>query len=322
MQPIGVLLVNVGSPDAPETAAVRRYLAEFLGDPAVVRLPRWFWLPLLHGIILPLRGPKSAALYRKVWTPEGSPLITLSKAQGRGLQRELGDGYRVEVAMRYGNPSIESALERLKAAGCRDLVLAPMFPQYSGTTTGTVVDAVRAARARRGESEPLVVSAFFDDPDYVAALAASVRSRVQDADVDHYVFSFHGIPLRYVTAGDPYREHCERTAAALAKALGLPPERWTQVYQSRFGREEWLRPYAAEAIPELAKTHKRVVAVCPAFTTDCLETLEEVRMELGHDFKEAGGKDWTVVPCLNDDAQWLAALAGIVRRRRIPVELP
>ncbi len=322
MHPTGVLLVNVGSPDAPETSAVRRYLAEFLGDPAVVRLPRWFWLPLLHGIILPIRGPKSAALYRKVWTSEGSPLITLSQAQGRGLAAELGDGYRVEVAMRYGNPSIESALERLAAAGCRDLILAPMFPQYSGTTSGTVVDAVRAARARRGEGEPLVVSAFFDDPDYIAALGHSVRSRVNDAEVDHYVFSFHGIPLRYVTAGDPYREHCERTAAALAKDLGLPKERWTLVYQSRFGREEWLRPYAAEAVPELAMTHKRVVAACPAFTTDCLETLEEVRMELGHDFREAGGQSWTVVPCLNDDPQWLRALAGLVRRRRVPAPLP
>ncbi|MBM3990161.1 MAG: ferrochelatase [Planctomycetes bacterium] len=322
MPPIGVLLVNVGSPDAPETAAVRRYLAEFLGDPGVVRLPRWLWLPLLHGIVLPLRGPKSAALYRKVWTPEGSPLITLSAALGGGLQRELGDGYRVEVGMRYGNPSIAAALERLKVADCRDLVLVPMFPQYSCTTSGTVIDAVRALRSRRGEREPLVVSAFFDDPEYVAALAHSVRSRVQDSDVDHYVFSFHGLPLRTIAAGDPYREHCERTAAALAKALDLPKERWTQVYQSRFGREEWLRPYAADVVPTLAQRHRRVVAVCPAFTTDCLETLEEVRLELGHKFRAAGGQDWTVVPCLNDDARWVAALAGIVRRRQLPAPLP
>lgn len=315
MKPIGVLLVNVGSPDAPETAAVRRYLAEFLGDPAVVQAPRWLWLPLLHGVILPLRGPKSAELYKRVWTKDGSPLISISLAQGRALQAELGAAYKVEVAMRYGSPTIASALERLSKAGCGELLLVPMFPQYSGTTSGTVVDEVRRQRAARGESEPRVVSAFHDDPEYVAALGKSVR-RVVDDQVDHYVFSFHGIPLRYVQAGDPYREHCERTANLLAKELGLARERWTQVYQSRFGREEWLRPYALEAIPELAKQHKRVAVVCPAFTTDCLETLDEVRRELGHVFQSAGGERWTFVPCLNDDPDWIRALGNLVRRRR------
>lgn len=315
MKPIGVLLVNVGSPDAPETAAVRRYLAEFLGDPAVVQAPRWLWLPLLHGVILPLRGPKSAELYKRVWTKEGSPLVAISLAQGRALQAELGAAYKVEVAMRYGRPTIASALERLSKAGCGELLLVPMFPQYSGTTSGTVVDEVRRQRAARGESEPRVVSAFHDDPEYIAALADGVRLLVDD-QVDHYVFSFHGIPLRYVQAGDPYREHCERTANLLAKELGLARERWTQVYQSRFGREEWLRPYALEAIPEIARQHKRVVVVCPAFTTDCLETLDEVRRELGHVFHSAGGERWTFVPCLNDDPAWIRALGNLVRRRR------
>ena len=318
--PIGVLLVNVGSPDAPETAAVRRYLAEFLGDPAVVQAPRWLWLPLLHGVILPFRGPKSAELYKRVWTKDGSPLISLSLAQGRALQAELGAEYKVEVAMRYGNPTIASVLERLAKAGCGELLLVPMFPQYSGTTSGTVVDEVRRQRAARGESEPRVVSAFHDDPEYIAALGNSVRTRVDDGQVDHYVFSFHGIPLRYVQAGDPYREHCERTANLLAKELGLARERWTQVYQSRFGREEWLRPYALEAIPELAKQHKRVAVVCPAFTTDCLETLDEVRRELGHVFQSAGGREWTAVPCLNDDPAWIRALASLVRRRKFATQ--
>lgn len=313
VNPIGVLLVNIGSPDAPTAPAVRRYLAEFLGDPAVVKLPRIFWVPLLRGIILPIRGPKSAKLYQKVWTQDGSPLIALSRAQASALARELGSGFRVELGMRYGNPSIDAALRALRDAGCREIVLVPMFPQYSGTTSGTVIDAVRA---RAGEGANLrIVSAFFDDPEYVASLAASVRAKVRDDEVDHYIFSFHGIPVRYVREGDPYQLHCERTAASLAKELGLAPERWSQVYQSRFGREPWLEPYALEAVPKLAAKYPRVAVVCPAFTTDCLETLEEVRLQLGELFLESGGKSWTVVPCLNDDARWITALAGIVRRR-------
>lgn len=308
-----MLLVNVGSPDEPTAPAVRRYLNEFLGDPAVVRLPRALWLPLLRGVILPLRGPKSAALYRKVWTAEGSPLIALSRAQAKALAAELGPRFVVELGMRYGNPGYAAALHDLERAGCRDVVLVPMFPQYSGTTSGTVIDAVRA-RLPRGMTLR-IVSAFFDDPEYLSSLAASVRAHVADDAVDHYVFSFHGIPLRYVRQGDPYQVHCERTAAALAKELELAPERWTQVYQSRFGREPWLEPYAVERVPQLAKRHARVAVVCPAFTTDCLETLEEVRLQLGELFRESGGREWSVVPCLNADARWIRALAAIVRRR-------
>ena len=310
-----MLLVNLGSPDAPEAAAVRRYLAEFLGDPAVVKMPRALWLPLLHLVILPLRGPKSARLYQKVWTSAGSPLIAISRAQRDALAAELGKSFRVALAMRYGQPSIASALAELRTASCREVVLVPMFPQYSGTTTGSVIDAVRAAIDEPERERLRIATAFFDDPEYVASLAARVREHVVDAEIDHYVFSFHGIPVRYAEAGDPYPVHCQRTAAALAKELQLSNERWTLVYQSRFGRERWLEPYAAELVPQLAAKHPRMAIVCPAFTADCLETLEEIRLQLGDLFRAAGGREWRVVPCLNDDPRWIRALAGLVRRR-------
>jgi ferrochelatase len=309
--PLGVLLVNVGSPAAPTAPAVRRYLAEFLGDPAVVQLPRLLWLPLLHGLILPLRGPKSARLYQKIWTSRGSPLVSISLAQKEALQRELGERFRVAAAMRYGEPSIAGAL-----SGARRLLLVPMFPQYSGTTTGTVEAAVRAQLARLPQPPELrVVTAFFDDPGYLAAVAARVRETVRDEDVDHYLFSFHGLPLRYVEAGDPYRTHVERTAAALARELALDPSRWTLAYQSRFGRERWLEPYALQVVPELAARAPRVAVVCPGFTADCLETLEEVEGQLGELFWRSGGREWKVVPCLDESRAWIEALAALVRRR-------
>jgi protoporphyrin/coproporphyrin ferrochelatase len=312
--PFGVLLVNVGSPSAPTTAAVRRYLAEFLGDPGVIQVPRWIWMPVLHGLILPLRSRKSARLYAKVWTERGAPLIAISKAQGGALQRELGPDFRVAVGMRYGEPSIASALRELE--GCRELLLVPMFPQYSGATTGSVEAAVRAELARSANPPALrVVTAFFDDPGYLAAVAARVRETVRDEEVDHYLFSLHGLPVRYVDAGDPYRIHSERTVAALVRELGLAPERWTLAYQSRFGREAWLEPYAFEVVPELARRAPRVAVVCPGFTADCLETLEEVHDQLGELFRRAGGREWTVVPCLNESGPWIGALGALVRRR-------
>jgi ferrochelatase len=314
VKPTGVLLVNVGSPDEPSPAAVRRYLAEFLGDPAVVQLPRALWLPLLYGVILPLRARRSAQLYCRIWTPDGSPLVSISRAQAQALMRELGQGFEVEPAMRYGRPALDAAIARL-AARCREIVLVPMFPQYSDTTSGSVIAAVRA---RVPESVPLrVVSAFFDDPEYLAAQAALVRAHARDSEVDHYLFSFHGIPVRYVERGDPYQVHCERTAAALAKELGLGAERWSIVYQSRFGRERWLEPYALDLLPRIAAKHPRVAVVCPAFTADCLETLEEVHQELGAVFRASGGRAWTVVPCLNVCPPWIRALASIVRRRAV-----
>ena len=304
--------MNVGSPSAPTAEAVRAYLAEFLGDPAVVRLPRWLWLPLLHGVILPRRAPKSAALYQSVWTAQGSPLIAITRAQRDALAARLAPGVRVACGMRYGEPSIARALDEL--ADCRELVLVPLFPQWSGTTSGTVERAVRAALERRGDARPLRVSgAFFDDAGYLEALATRVRETVGAVGADHYLFSFHGLPARYVAAGDPYQAQCAATAAALARALELPRERWTLAYQSRFGRERWLEPYALDVVPELARRFPRVAVACPGFVADCLETLEEVRLQLGEIFRRAGGREWLVAPCLNDHPAWISALAELAR---------
>jgi ferrochelatase len=314
--PLGVLLVNVGSPQAPTAPAVRRYLREFLGDPDVVKLNRVVWWLLLNGVILPIRSPKSAALYRSVWTENGSPLIHNSRLQANALQASLGERYAVALAMRYGEPSLDKALDDLERRGCRQLLLAPLFPQYSGTTSGTVEKAVRAALARRRSTLSLsVLPAFPEDPGYLDAVAQRVRESTAGVRVDHYVFSFHGLPERYVRDdGDPYRGHCVATAKALARALGLAEGEWSLVFQSRFGREPWLQPYAAEAVPQLARKHRSIAVACPGFTADCLETLEEIHIGLGRDFRAAGGDIWTVAPCLNDHPRWIAALAELVRR--------
>jgi ferrochelatase len=305
--------VNLGSPSAPTAPAVRAYLAEFLGDSDVVRLPRWLWWPLLHGVILPRRAPRSAALYRKVWTDQGSPLVAITRAQRDALADRLGPAVRVAWAMRYGEPSIASALDELAGAGCRELDLVPLFPQWSGTTSGTVEKAVRAELARRAHAPELRVRAAFPaHGGYVAALAARVRETLGEAGADHVLFSFHGLPARYVAAGDPYQAQCEVTAQALARALELPRERWTLAYQSRFGRERWLEPHTLDVVPRLAARHARVAVVCPGFVADCLETLEEVRLQLGELFRQAGGREWLVVPCLNEHPAWIEALARLV----------
>jgi ferrochelatase len=314
--PIGVLLVNVGSPQAPTAPAVRRYLREFLGDPDVVKLNRVLWWVLLNGVILPLRAPKSAALYRSVWTENGSPLIHNSRLQATALQNALGERYSVALAMRYGEPTLEHALDALEQRGCRELLLVPLFPQYSGTTTGTIEKAVKAALARRNHAwSSSVLPAFPEDAGYIDSVAQRVRESTAGVRVDHHVFSFHGLPERYVRDdGDPYRDHCVATANALALALGLTEDRWSLVFQSRFGREPWLQPYAAEAVPALARKHRSIAVACPGFAADCLETLEEIHESLGRDFRAAGGEIWTVAPCLNDHPRWIAALADLVRR--------
>jgi len=311
---IGVLLVNVGSPAAPTTPAVRRYLREFLGDPDVVKLNRVAWWLLLNGIILPIRSPKSARLYRSIWSEHGSPLIHNSRLQCEALQRELGERYAVTLAMRYGAPTIAAGVEALEQRGCRVLLLAPMFPQFSGTTTGTVHKAVVAELARReSKLELRVLPPHFGDAGYIEALAARLAESTAGVRVDHYVFSFHGLPQRYVLAGDPYREQCVTTATALAAKLGLGAGEHSLVFQSRFGREPWLQPYAAEAVPALAARHKSIAVSCPGFSADCLETLEEIRASLGERFRAAGGEVWTVAPCLNDHPRWISALAALVR---------
>jgi ferrochelatase len=316
MRQTGVLIANVGTPEAPTPRAVRRYLRQFLSDRRVVDAPRLLWWPVLHGIVLRTRPRRSAALYRNVWTERGSPLLVVSEAQRRGLAARLGDGYRVELGMAVGEPSIAGALDRLAAAGCEPLVVLPLFPQYSSATTASVFDAVAAWTRRRRDLPGLVfVRGFADHPAWVRALAAEVeRAGVRPTAAEPLVLSFHGLPRRYADEGDPYPRECEATARALAGALGLPDDAWRVVYQSRFGREEWLRPYAFEALAEMAREGTRSLSIVSAsFAADCLETIDEIGREGQRVFREHGGERYVRVPCPNDSPEAIDALARIVR---------
>lgn len=312
--PIGVLVVNIGSPDAPTPSSVRRYLREFLGDPDVVQVNRVLWWCLLNGVILPLRSRSSARLYASIWTERGSPLVDISRTQAQLLARELGSGFEVQLAMRYGSPSLRSGLDQLRAAGCKRLLVLPMFPQFSRATTGSIEKAVRGEIASAGHAfEVGVVEPWFDDAGYIECLAARVRDERAARGFDHLVLSFHGLPARSVEQGDPYRDQCVATASALVKQLALAADDWTLVYQSRFGRERWLEPYAVETLPALAARHPRVLVLCPGFAADCLETLEEIGMRLAETFRAAGGREFRVAPCLNVDPRWITTLVRLVR---------
>ncbi len=313
----GVLLVNLGSPASPEVADVRRYLRQFLSDPRVVDLPRWIWLPLLNCVILPSRAPKSAHAYSLVWTAEGAPLVAISARQALKLQARLGERFHVELAMRYGEPSIASGLEAMRSRGCQRVLLLSMFPQYSGATTGSVeAECARVLATMSSPPSLVVLPPWFEDAKYIAALAERANTAVSQRSVRHWVFSFHGLPARYVRNGDPYRDQCERTARALALRMQLGEKDWSLVFQSRFGPEAWLQPYADVFVPALAATHKRVAITMPGFTADCLETIEEIGLRLRDSFLEAGGEDLVVVPCVNDSDLLLEGLAGLVREGR------
>ena len=301
----GVLLVNLGTPAAPTPPAVRRYLAEFLSDPRVVELPRWLWLPLLHGVILNLRPARSARKYALVWTPEGSPLAVHTAKQAQLLA--AASGLRVEPAMRYGDPGIAGALARLRAAGASRIVALPLYPQYARSTTASVRDVL--------DPDVAMVEEFHAHPAYIAALAASVqRHWAKHGRGELLVMSFHGIPRRSVERGDPYATQCRETARLLAAALELNAPQWKLTFQSRFGAAEWLQPYTQPALVELARRGlKRVDVLCPGFVADCLETLEEIGIELRRAFLGAGGQEFHALPCLNEDPRWIEALAEIVR---------
>ncbi len=398
----GILLCNLGTPDAPTTPAVRRYLREFLSDPRVVEIPRAVWLPLLHGIILPLRSSRSAAKYATIWSAEGSPLKVHTERQALGLQARLAArGHRVVVryAMRYGNPSIASQMDALRAEGAQRVLVLTAYPQYSGTTTASVVDAVNqwVTRARQ-LPELRFVNRYHDDPAYINALAARISAYWQEhGRPDQLVMSFHGVPERTLKLGDPYHCECHKTGRLLARRLGLSPEQYTVTFQSRFGKAKWLEPYTEPTLQALARTieahwathgrpdhlvmsfhgvpertlllgdpyhcecHKtgrllaerlglardrytvsfqsrfgkakwlepyteptlhalakqgvgRVDVACPGFTSDCLETLEEIGMEGKEAFLTSGGKEYHAIPCLNDDPAWIDALADLAER--------
>ena len=315
-----VLLCNLGTPDEPTPAAVRRYLRQFLSDPRVVEIPRALWLPLLHGVVLPFRSAKSAAKYASIWTPDGSPLKVWTERQSRRLQGWLGEaGHRVKVryAMRYGNPSIASQLDELKAEGATRVLVLSAYPQYSATTTASVIDDVSQwARGIRNVPELRFVNRYHDDAGYIEALVRGIQGHWrQHGRPGHFVMSFHGVPERTLHLGDPYHCECQKTGRLLASGLGLAPGDYTVSFQSRFGKAKWLEPYTEPTLRELArKGVERVDVACPGFTSDCLETLEEIAQEGRDAFLTSGGKAFHYIPCLNVDDAWIRALGGIAAR--------
>ncbi len=315
-----VLYCNLGTPDAPTSSAVRRYLAQFLTDSRVVEIPRLVWLPLLYGLILPLRSAKSAAKYASIWTADGSPLKLWTDKQAKLLQGWLGEhGHQVKVryAMRYGNPSIDSQLDALKAEGASRILIVPAYPQYSGTTTASIVDAVASWSKRiRHLPELRFINRYHDDAGYVVALARRVERHWRDhGRGDHLLMSFHGVPQRTLQLGDPYHCECHKTARLLAARLGLQKEQYTLSFQSRFGKAKWLEPYTEPTLRDLARRGvARVDVVCPGFTGDCLETLEEIAMEGRQAFLTSGGREFHYIECLNDDPAWIAALGEIAQQ--------
>lgn len=313
-----VLLVNLGTPDAPTAPALRRYLKQFLSDPRVVEIPRLVWWPILNGIILNLRPAKSAAKYAAIWTADGSPLRVHTERQAKLLKGWLGeqghDGVLIDWAMRYGQPSIAGAMDRLRAAGAERILILPLYPQYAASATGSVMDDVADwIKRTRNPAELRVVKHFHDDSGYIAALAASVREHwAANGRPQVLVMSFHGLPKRSLTLGDPYFCECQKTGRLLAEALGLNEDQYRVTFQSRFGKAEWLQPYTQATLEALGKAGTgRVDVICPGFAADCLETLEEIALECKAAYLSAGGKEFQYIPCLNERSDWVAALGAI-----------
>ena len=317
---LGVLLVNLGTPEAPDTPSVRRYLAEFLSDPRVIEYPRWLWSIILHGIILRVRPRRSAHAYQQVWTKQGSPLLVNCQALNEKLSEQLRTQLHAEttvvLAMSYGQPSIQSALEELRTAHVRKLIVLPLYPQYSGSTTGSVFDAV-TKQLQRWRWVPALqfITQYHDDDAYIQALANSVRQHWQTHGKQHLLMSFHGLPKRYLLNGDPYHCQCYKTGRLVAEALQLNKDEWSVSFQSRVGREEWLRPYTDELLQRYAVSGpKRISVLCPGFAADCLETIEEIALRNREDFIKAGGEAFDYIPALNDSAEHVAALQQLLTR--------
>ena len=321
---VGVLLANLGTPDGTDYRSMRRYLSEFLSDRRVIDYSPWIWQPLLQGVILSKRPFSSGAAYRSIWNHEAdeSPLMTITKAQTAKLRAALearhGEDVVVEFCMRYGNPSTASKLEALREAGARRILFFPLYPQYAGATTATACDALfRALMRDKWQPAVRTVPPYFEDPAYIDALAASVERAfaAEDPAPEVLVCSYHGLPRRYLMEGDPYHCQCRKTTRLLRERLGWDEPRIVTTFQSRFGPEEWLKPYTVEEVARLAEGGvKRIAVIAPAFSADCIETLEEIREEIREAFEEAGGERFTYIPCLNDDDAHIAALAGVVER--------
>lgn len=312
---IGVLLVNLGTPDAPDAASVKRYLAEFLSDRRVVELPRLAWQPILRGVVLRTRPRKSAHAYQQVWTADGSPLAAVTRAQAAALADAFGEGVTVDWAMRYGRPAIADRIAALKDAGCERILLAPLYPQYCAATTATANDRAFAALAgMRWQPAVRTLPPYHDDPAYIAALAAAIRTSLGSLDFapQAIVASFHGMPQRTLELGDPYHCHCQKTGRLLAQAVG---GEWLVAFQSRFGRAKWLEPATDATLAALpGRGITRVAIVAPGFSADCLETLEELAMRGRETFLAAGGTDFAYLPCLNASPEGVAMLRHLLAR--------
>jgi ferrochelatase len=320
-----ILLVNLGTPEAPSAPALRRYLKQFLSDPRVVEIPRPIWWLILNGIILNLRPKQSARKYAQIWTAEGSPLKVHTEKQAKLLRGALGAAGHPDIpvawAMRYGQPSVPAMLDKLQADGAGRIMVLPLYPQYAASTTASTFDAVCAwIKTRRNVPEFQLVRDYHDHPDYIGALAQSVLDHwmAHGRPDDNYrlVMSFHGLPKRCTDLGDPYQQECLATGRLLAQALGLSERQYAITFQSRFGAAEWLQPYTQPSLEELArKGVKRVDVICPGFAGDCLETLEEIGLECRDAYRAAGGGEFRYIPCLNERADWIAALKQIVLQR-------
>ncbi|MFK8068354.1 MAG: ferrochelatase [Gammaproteobacteria bacterium] len=310
-----VLLANLGTPDAPTTKAVRKYLAEFLSDRRVIRTTPFIWLPILYGIILPTRPKNSAAAYQKIWTEEGSPLLTITLDQAEALDQRLGEAVTVLPAMRYGNPSIKSVLDKVKNE-VEKLIVLPMYPQYSTTTTLSTFDAIENA-LKGWDKKPQIkrIDDYHNHPDYIDALANSVINfREKNGASELLIFSFHGLPKEYIGDDEPYLDQCKETTRLVAQKLKLEWSEWLLSFHSRVGPKEWLKPYTDETVKSLAESGriKTIDVICPGFSADCLETLEEIAMENLEFFTESGGEDLRYIPALNASADHIEALAKIV----------
>lgn len=314
---LGVLLVNLGTPSAPTTSAVRRYLCEFLSDPRVIDYPRWLWLPILHGVVLRVRPPKSAHAYQQIWTERGSPLLVHTNELASALRAELKQqNIEVVVGMTYGEPSIQQALTDLQQSNVRKIFVLPLYPQYSVSTTASVFDAVaRSLKKTFWLPELRFVNNYHDDEHYIAALAQSVTTHWQTHERNHLLMSFHGLPQRYLYQGDPYHCHCLKTGRLLAERLQLKQDEYTVSFQSRVGREQWLQPYTDQTLLNFPKQGiKRVSVLCPGFAVDCLETLEEIALRNKEDYLKAGGESFNYIPALNSTQQHVQALLSLVRQ--------
>ena len=312
---IGVILGNLGTPDKPTPLAIARYLWQFLTDERVVDLPRCWWRPLLACVILPLRATRIARNYRSIWMPEGSPLLAITKKQQQALADYLtaqGLDVQVEIGMTYGHPSMESAVENLLKKGVEKVIVLPLYPQYSSSTTAALFDALYKTLKTKRNLVPLaLIHAYHCDESYINALVKSVQKNWQEDE--YLLFSYHGIPLRYEQMGDYYREHCKQTTIAVVDRLGLRETQWGMVFQSRFGREEWLRPYADEFLSKAAaRGIDKIAVICPGFAADCLETIEEVEQENKALFFASGGRSYRYIPALNAQADHIAMMAKLV----------